>query len=502
MRSILFLSDSVNRRFLQLYCESGLYLPNLERLARHSMIFDNHWTGSAPCMPARRDLMTGRLNFLERGWGPMEPFDDPLPTLLRDNGVSCHIITDHYHYFEIGGENYCQLFNQWELVRGQEWDPCMFPTGDPMPDHIGKMHPQYARNRELFYRNEENYPSTITITKAARWLEDNHDRDDFFLWVEPFDPHEPFEVPQKYLDMVGDDYSGPLYLWPEYEKTDGNEESLRHIRKRYAALLLMTDAHMGYIFDVMDKYHMWDDTAFFYTTDHGYMMGEHEFMAKNYMPAYNELFHIPLLVHLPGDAHAGERIHALTQNTDILPTIMELHGFKRPSEAHPIHGQSLIQLAEGLLAPRECVLYGYFGKPINITDGRYTYFRAPRNDNKPLYMYTAVPIDNKVYFNRKRVKDISKIEMGRFLSWTDYPMYRIPGEQINNPVGYTICFNHLRPWEKVDFLFDLQNDYPQEHNILEQKPETVRRLSQSMARELVSLQAPLDHLIRMDLMNI
>lgn len=67
MRSILFLSDSVNRRFLQLYCESGLYLPNLERLAKHSMIFDNHWTGSAPCMPARRDLMTGRLNFLERG---------------------------------------------------------------------------------------------------------------------------------------------------------------------------------------------------------------------------------------------------------------------------------------------------------------------------------------------------------------------------------------------------------------------------------------------------
>lgn len=126
----------------------------------------------------------------------MEPFDDPLPTLLRDNGVRCHIITDHYHYFEIGGENYCQLFNQWELVRGQEWDPCMFPTGDPMPDHIGKMHPQYARNRELFYRNEENYPSTITITKAARWLEDNHDRDDFFLWVEPFDPMSHLRFPR------------------------------------------------------------------------------------------------------------------------------------------------------------------------------------------------------------------------------------------------------------------------------------------------------------------
>ena len=341
MRTILFLSDSVNRRMLQIYSESGLYLPNLERLRQHSVVFDNHWTGSSPCMPARRDLMTGRLNFLERGWGPIEPQDDTLPMLMRDNGVSCHMITDHYHYFEIGGENYCQQFNQWDFVRGQEWDPQVFPSGDPMPEHLGKMHPQYARNRELFYRSEENYPSAITIDKAARWLHENHDKDIFLLWVEPFDPHEPFEVPQKYLDRVGDDYAGLLYLWPEYAQSDGDKEKLRHIRKRYLALLMMTDEHLGNMLDAMDEHNMWKDTAFFYTTDHGYMLGEHNFFAKNYMPAYNEVFHIPLMVHLPGDAHAGERVDALTQNVDLLPTIMALHGFDRPKECHPLRGESL-----------------------------------------------------------------------------------------------------------------------------------------------------------------
>lgn len=499
MRSILFLSDSVNRRMMRLYCESGLALPNLERLAQRSVIFDNHWTGSAPCMPARRDLMTGRLNFLERGWGPIEPFDDTLPMLLRDEGVSCHMITDHYHYFEVGGENYCQMFNQWDFVRGQEWDPCMFPSGDPMPEHLGKMHPQYARNREAFYRTEENYPSAVTIDKAARWLEENCDRDDFFLWVEPFDPHEPFEVPQKYLDMVGDDYQGPLYLWPEYDKTDGDPDRLRHIRKRYAALLLMTDAHLGKVLDVMDRHDMWKDTAFIYTTDHGYMLGEHDFLAKNYMPAYNEVFHIPLVVHLPGGAHAGERVSALTQNVDILPTLTDLYGFQRPAQAHPIHGQSLLPLIEGDGVPREYILYGYFGKEINITDGRYTYFRAPRNGNQPLYMYTAVPIDNKVYFNRKRVSNIGQIEMGRFLSWTDYPMYRIPAHLINNAPGYALCYNHMRPWEQEDYLFDLEQDYAQERNLVREDPETVRRLERAMAKELTDLQAPADHLIRMGL---
>ena len=502
MRSVLFLSDSVNRRMMRLYAESGIHLPNLELLARRSVTFDNHWTGSAPCMPARRDIMTGRLNFLERGWGPIEPFDDTLPTLLREQDVTCHMITDHYHYFEIGGENYCQMFNQWDFVRGQEWDPCIFPSGDPMPEHLGKMHPQYARNREVFRDTEDSYPSAITIDKAARWLEENHDRDNFLLWVEPFDPHEPFEVPQKYLDMVGDDYEGPLYLWPQYGKTNGDEEGVRHIRRRYMALLLMTDAHLGKVFDVMDRYGMWQDTAFFYTTDHGYMLGEHDFLAKNYMPAYNEVFHIPLIVHLPGDAHGGERVSALTQNVDLLPTIMALHGFQRPGEAHPIHGQSLLPLIDGSGVPRDYILYGYFGKSVNITDGRYTYFRAPRNNNQPLYMYTAVPIDNKEYFNRKRVRDISKIEMGRFLDWTDYPMYRIPAALIKNRPNYALCFNRLQPWEQEDYLFDLEQDYCQDYNLVDKEPEIVAKMERAMAQELVRGQAPLDHLKRLDLIGI
>lgn len=500
MRSILFLSDSVNRRMMRLYSESGLSLPNLDRLAARSVIFDNHWVGSAPCMPARRDIMTGRLNFLERGWGPIEPFDVTLPALLREHDITTHIITDHYHYFEIGGENYCQMFNQWEFVRGQERDPCMFPSQDrEEPEHFGNYHPQYARNREAFFRSEEAYPSAVTIGKAAQWLEENHSRDNFFLWVEPFDPHEPFEVPQKYLDLVDDHYEGPLYFWPTYAKVNVDQDALRHVRKRYMALMLMVDQWLGRIFDVMDCYEMWEDTAFIYTTDHGYMLGEHEFMAKNYMPAYNEVFHIPLLLHLPHDAHAGERVNALTQNIDLLPTLRDLYGVELPAQAPPLHGRSLIGLLEGSEHPREHVLYGYFGKAVNITDGRYTYFRAPRNGNKPLYMYTAVPIDNKMYFNYKRVSDIRRIEIGRFLPWTDYPMYRIPAETINNFVGYALCYNRLHPWEKEDYLFDLESDYAQNQNIVQTASDTVCRLKTAMAEQLRRHDAPEDQLIRMGL---
>ena len=69
MKAIIILSDTINRRYLSAYGNPQVRTPNLSRLSERSHIFDAHWTGSAPCMPARRDLMTGRLGFLERNWG-------------------------------------------------------------------------------------------------------------------------------------------------------------------------------------------------------------------------------------------------------------------------------------------------------------------------------------------------------------------------------------------------------------------------------------------------
>ena len=504
MRSILFLSDSVNRRFLKIYEESGMNLPNIERLAKRSVVFDNHWTGSAPCMPARRDIMTGRLNFLERNWGPVEPFDCTLPKVLRTQGIRSHIVTDHYHYFEIGGENYCQMFDSWELVRGQEWDPCVAQLEKKeIPEHLGKMVPQYWYNREEFKDNESRYPSAVTIDRAARWLEKNYDQDDFFLWIEPFDPHEPFDVPQCYLDAVEDTYEGTLYMWPEYKQTERagiDEEALTHIRKRYLALLLMTDTWLGHVFDVMDRHGMWKDTMFIYTTDHGYMLGEHGYLAKNYMPAYNEVFHLPMLIHLPGDEGAGTRIGALTQNIDLFPTLMEYYHVDEKTAANKLHGSSLLPLIRGEKARiREAALYGYFGKQMNITDGRYTYFKSPVRENRPLNLYTAMPTDIRVYFDGERLSDLSKITAGRYLSWTSYPVYRIPADIVRDNDDGTLRYVWLYQWEQEDQLYDLETDYRQLHNLAGHESAQEGRMMDQMRKALTEHDAPMEQFVRLGL---
>ena len=122
MKAIFVLLDSLNRNYLPIYGNDWVRAPNIGRLAKKGVVHDNHWLGSAPCMPARRDILTGRLNFLERPWGAIEPFDVPFPGLLRKAGIRSHMETDHYHYFHVGGENYHTQFDTYQFHRGQEND--------------------------------------------------------------------------------------------------------------------------------------------------------------------------------------------------------------------------------------------------------------------------------------------------------------------------------------------------------------------------------------------
>ena len=94
MKAIMVMFDSLNRHHLSPYGCDWVKTPNFDRLARRSVTFDNAWVGSMPCMPARRDMHTGRLGFLHRSWGPIEPFDDSVPEILKQNGVHTHLVTD------------------------------------------------------------------------------------------------------------------------------------------------------------------------------------------------------------------------------------------------------------------------------------------------------------------------------------------------------------------------------------------------------------------------
>ena len=176
MKTIFILCDTLNRRMLSAYGagKDAAITPNIDRLARRSVVFDSHWCGSAPCMPARRDIMTGRLNFLEKPWGAMEPFDQSLQSILSgEKNVHTQMFADHAHYIICGGENYVKGFTAWEVNRGQECDPVWTrPCKDGIrPDtppkwFKGSWTEAEHENRSHFH-TEYDYPSVKTMWHAA-----------------------------------------------------------------------------------------------------------------------------------------------------------------------------------------------------------------------------------------------------------------------------------------------------------------------------------------------
>jgi len=426
MKAVFVLSDSLNRHFLPSYGNDWVQAPNIDRLARRSVTFDNHWIGSAPCMPARRDILTGRLNFLEREWSGLEPFDRPFTRLLRNNGIHTHMETDHYHYFHVGGENYHTQFGSWRFHRGQEWDVWASTIRPPEePEHMGQWNAQYAKNRERF-TSESEYPTPRTFQGAVDWLKANEGEDDYFLWIEAFDPHEPFDAPEEYRELYSDDWTGPLYNWSDYKQARREPEAVEHLRRCYAATLTMMDRWLGRLLDELERQGSMEDTLIIFTTDHGHMLGEHGITGKNWFHGWNEMTRIPLLVHLPGDRLAGERRGQLTQNIDIMPTLLDYYGLEAEG---PIHGESWMPILEANTSSRrQAALYGWFGQSVNVTDGRCTYFRAPaREDNQPLYRHFLTPGTFRSIYGLHDIavpEFYDGAELGRFLPYSDFPVLR------------------------------------------------------------------------------
>ncbi|MDF1515499.1 MAG: sulfatase, partial [Anaerolineae bacterium] len=297
MKAIMVMFDSLNRHMLPPYGNDWVHAPNFQRLTERTVMFNNSYVGSMPCMPARREFHTGRYNFLHRSWGPLEPFDDSVPELLEQNGIYSHLVSDHYHYWEEGGCDYHTRYTSWEIARGHEGDPWKGVVADPqIPPHVGnrggKMWRQDWVNRTYMSR-EELQPQARTFEMGLEFMRTNAEADNWFLHIETFDPHEPYFTQQHYKDLYPHDYEGPHFDWPPYAPVTETDAQVAHMRYENAASVSMCDTYMGKVLDMMDDLNLWEDTLLLVCTDHGFLLGEHDWWAKCVQPFYNDVAHTP-----------------------------------------------------------------------------------------------------------------------------------------------------------------------------------------------------------------
>jgi len=520
MKAIVVMFDTLSRHYLPPYGNDWVHAPNFQRLADRAVTFDTSYVCSMPCMPARRDYHTGRPNFLHRSWGPLEPFDDSMPRMLSEAGVHTHIATDHNHYFEDGGLTYHTQFTTWEYIRGQEGDPWKGELDEPsIPENVfGKNAIHSDPDQFAFYRSvfpeesdaamdrlrflarqdwvnrghmatEATQSQTLTFDAGLEFIGKNAARDNWMVHIETFDPHEPFFTHDHYKALYPDHYDtydGPMFDWPWYGRTGNHPMEAEHLRFEYAALVSMCDAHLGRVLDAMDAHDLWSDTMLIVWTDHGFLLGEHDWWGKMSMPIYQEIGHTPFFIWDPRSGAAGVRRQALVQpSIDLAPTLLRFFG-QEPTDR--MLGRDLAPVIAADTPVREAGLFGMHGAHVNATDGHHVYMRAPVHpDNEPLFQYTLMPTHMRSFFD---VGDFADLQVAPPFSFTT-------GAMVMKIAGQTWrcrdhAFDHL--------LWDVAVDPSQAAPI--DDPDLERRWCATLAQLMAECDAPPEQYERIGLVDL
>ncbi len=375
MKTIVLMSDSLRRDYVGAYGNSWIKTPVLDEFAQKAVVFDKAYAASFPTVPNRADIMLGRHAFNFMGW---EPVPRNLPNLAQmanaDGRTVSMMITDTPH----GVQNGFYLnrdFTAWEWIRGQESDRL---RTDYVAREVLPCSPDLLRQREKlrrmhylnthFRRNERDCFVARTMATAADWLEANYKHDNFLLYIDTFDPHEPWDAPEYYLKMYEKDYDGININYPDYVPVERYKpEEIQHCRNLYAAEVTLVDTWIGEVLRKVDVLGIAEETAIIIMSDHGFYLGEHNHIGKfrqdKPMPLFDEVAGLVMMAHVPGKAwRHGEHSSALVQPTDILPTILDLAGQPVP---HWCEGKSMVPM----LKKRG---NGNNGRKIAITTARLT----------------------------------------------------------------------------------------------------------------------------------
>ena len=360
MNIILCIIDTLRYDYIRAAgANNWIKTPNIDRLARKSVMFDRVFTASYPTIPHRTDVITGAYAW--EGQGPFHPwmplrFDIPtLPDLLSRAGYATQLIHDTPHLVN-GGHAFDYPFAAWSFIRGAEVDrpwidesklaPLANWTQDPMFDFVCDSDVSGAIKRLLLTytrtnrkrRSSEDWNAAQLFSKAADFLTDNRNRDNFFLWLDCFDPHEPWDSPPDFMRFYDDTpgFDGlidPRAFCPKARRIQngsfppGVQERQRAM---YAAKVSWMDHCFGKVLDTLDETGLAENTAILFTADHGTNLGERGGFGKTGIVNEQEA-HVPLLLYVPGKTPG--RKDNFVQPQDIFTTILSLAGVSAPDTA-------------------------------------------------------------------------------------------------------------------------------------------------------------------------
>ena len=375
--------------------------PNLDRLAARGTVFERAYAGSTPCMPARRDIYTGRYEFPERGWGPLEEGDLDLPSLLSPrpghpitaygpDDVVSYFISDHKNMWCAGSGNYHFGFTGFEFIRGQQEDPWA-TTSDPFycppPDLPTKLE-RYWRNKHRFGDREQDMPVARTFSTAAEWLRRNAGHRGFYLQIDEFDPHEPWDPPEEILRQF-DPRGYYTADWSSHPRlrTVARADGRRRTAQLPGALRRQSGAGRPLAGQGAGRHGRTRPVAQ-YHGDRAHRPRHLQRRPRPHRQAADARVrgqeHDPVHRLPPRSWAMASGARQLVQNVDIYATVLAAFGRELPADRHGVN--LLPVLADPAAPTRDYAIAGQFARSATITDGRWTLHQGP-DPEQPLYWH-------------------------------------------------------------------------------------------------------------------
>ena len=369
--------------------------PNLDRIAKEGMLFNNSFCTNSICAPCRAVILTGKYSHINGVIDNRLKFDgsqQTFPKLLQNVGYETAMIGKWHLKTDPTG------FDYWNVLPGQGtyYNPIMIEMGQR--------------------KKYTGYTTDLITDHALKWLKERTGEKPFCLMYHHKAPHRSWEPGPKYLTMYDgvtmpepenlfDDYSNrgraakeqdmsiektmndrdlklvpPRNLTPEQKKLwdaayEPKNEAFRQANlqgkdlvrwkyqryiKDYLRCIASVDENVGRLLDYLNETGLAKDTVVFYTSDQGFYLGDHGWFDKRFM--YEESLRMPLLVRYPKEVKAGSINDDIVLNLDFGVTFLDFAGVPAPDD---MQGRSIRKILQGKTPKdwRASMYYHYYEYP-------------------------------------------------------------------------------------------------------------------------------------------
>jgi arylsulfatase len=418
---LMIMADQLRMDCVSAYGNKAIKTPHLDRIAKEGIRFQNAYTCTPTCTPARSALMTGLGPWKHGMLGMTKMATNPYPIekaaamaaagyyttsigknhyypISNPHGYH-HLISDEHcsYSFHTDGEGTPQSTEH--RCDYESWFWSQMPDKDPHATGLG----WNDQPSKPFVYPEEMHATHWTGTTAVRFLQQYERAEPFFLKVSFIRPHSPYDPPERFFKMyenvaLPDAQVGEWAARYEPRSSDRDDlwhgklskHDVRQSRQGYYGSVTFVDEQVGRILEALEARRMLDDTLIVFFSDHGDMLGDHNLWRKSY--AYESSAHIPLLLRPAssmGLGQPGRVIDNPVELRDLLPTFLDAAGVAIPDH---LDGKSLLHLVRSngaewrsFIDLEHNVCYNATNHWNGLTDGKWKYIFHAHSGEEQLF---------------------------------------------------------------------------------------------------------------------